>query len=125
MASIVVVAGPNSGDYYPLSQGTTTIGRHEGCTVQIVDDSVSRSHMRIRYDAETTEYVAIDLESRHGVYVGAARIQNERPLQDGDLIGIGDTRIMFFTREFPDRESALKDARLRRSLGEEDRRTFM
>ena len=45
-------------------------------------------------------------------------------LDDGAEISLGDSRLLFTLREFPDRESALKDHNLRRWFGEEDRPTL-
>ena len=47
MASIIVMTGEQEGDYYPLGQRTNVIGRAENLPIQILDERVSRKHMKI------------------------------------------------------------------------------
>jgi pSer/pThr/pTyr-binding forkhead associated (FHA) protein len=107
MASIIVVSGPNKGDYYPLGRRTNVIGRDEAVPIQIVDPTVSRKHMQIRFDKESDQYYAVDMNSKHGVSVNGARIADEAALADNDYITLGDTTVLFTLNDFEDRESAL------------------
>ncbi len=51
MAFLLVVSGPNEGDFHPLeSKRSVTVGRNEDCTIQIVDAKVSRTHLRVSPD---------------------------------------------------------------------------
>jgi len=122
MASIIVVTGPQKGDYYPLGRRTNVIGRSESLPIQILDDRVSRKHMKIRFDAESGRYCANDMGSRHGVTVNGNAIQAETALKDNDYITIGRTSIMFTMKDFPDRESALSHFK---KYGERDRPTII
>lgn len=107
MPSIIVVTGPQKGDYYPLGRRTNVIGRAESLPIQILDERVSRKHMKICFNAEKTEYFVVDMESRHGVLVNGNKINKPTVLVDGDYITIGKTSLMFTLKDFPDRESAL------------------
>ena len=107
MASIIVVSGPNKGDYYPLGRRTNVIGRDEAVPIQIVDPTVSRKHMQIRFDKESEQYYAVDMNSKHGVSVNGTRIADETALADNDYITLGDTTVLFTLNDFEDRESAL------------------
>jgi pSer/pThr/pTyr-binding forkhead associated (FHA) protein len=102
--SLLVVAGPNQGDYYPLGARTIVIGRDVGCAVQVTDDRVSRKHLQIR--RADPGYVALDMKSANGTRISGRAIAGETPLADGDEIEIGSSTIVFSDADFPDRESA-------------------
>lgn len=121
MASIVIVSGPNEGDYYPLGKRTVVIGRGENCPVQVVDDRVSRKHVQIRHENTDGAYHALDMRSANGVYINGRKIEDETPLRDGDVIEVGNSKISFSDQEFPDRESAMSHYKQR---GERDRYTM-
>jgi pSer/pThr/pTyr-binding forkhead associated (FHA) protein len=107
MASIIIVSGLKKGDYYPLGQRTNVIGRSESLPIQILDDLVSRKHVQIHFEQDKQRYYALDMKSKHGVFVNGKRINNEISLAEGDQIRIGDTTLLFTVKDFPDRESAL------------------
>jgi pSer/pThr/pTyr-binding forkhead associated (FHA) protein len=107
MGSIVIVEGPNTGDYYPLGKRTNVVGRGESCPIQIVDQHISRKHFQIRFDRDTGQYHLLDMRSANGIKVNGNRISAEVTLRDGDTIEIGETKIMFYGQEFDDRETAM------------------
>ena len=107
MASILVTMGKQEGDFWPLGQRTTVIGRGETLPVQILDDLISRQHLQIRFDKEQGRYFALDMKSSNGVYVNNGKISDETPLADGDSISIGQTILLFTDKDFEDRESAM------------------
>jgi pSer/pThr/pTyr-binding forkhead associated (FHA) protein len=125
MPSIIVVAGPNEGDYYPLGTRTIVVGRQEGCPVQVVDDRVSRKHIQIRFEPEqgaaggeaAGSYHLLDMKSQNGTFVNGRKIDSEVVLQDEDEIEIGGSRIVFSTTAFPDRSSAFDHFRRRGERG--------
>ncbi len=106
MSSVIVVAGPNEGDYYPLKQATTVVGRDAKCPIQIIDQMMSRVHLEIRYEDSDQAYHAKDLNSANGVLINGNRLVRETKLANGDLIELGNSKLMYLGREFPDRESA-------------------
>jgi pSer/pThr/pTyr-binding forkhead associated (FHA) protein len=107
MASIIVVSGTQKGDYYPLGQRTNVVGRDEAVPIQILDEHVSRKHMQIRFDKDKGQYCALDMKSKHGVFINGGKIHDEVALVDGDQIHIGQTDLLFTEKDFADRESAL------------------
>ncbi len=107
MASLIVISGANEGDYYPLGQRTNVIGRDQAVPIQIVDEHVSRKHMQIRFERADEMYYAIDMKSKHGVFLNDRRISEETALNDGDQILVGETTLLFTLEDFDDRESAL------------------
>jgi pSer/pThr/pTyr-binding forkhead associated (FHA) protein len=107
MASIIVATGDQKGDYYPLGHRTNIVGRNEALPIQILDEHVSRKHLKIRFDQDNQHYCAVDMQSKHGVLINGIKINNETVLNDGDYITIGSTSLLFTLKDFPDRESAL------------------
>jgi len=107
MASLIVTNGKQEGSYYPLGRRTNVIGRDEALPIQILDNMVSRKHLQIRFEQATNRYYAYDMKSRNGVYINSRRIEDEVALQDGDLIMVGMTSILFMDRDFKDKDSAL------------------
>ncbi len=107
MASLIVLNGPQKDNYYPLGYRKNVIGRSESLMIQIIDERISRKHVTIIYDKEKEEYHAIDMNSKHGVYINNNKIKDETRLVDGDFITIGTTTLWFTMGDFPDRESAL------------------
>jgi pSer/pThr/pTyr-binding forkhead associated (FHA) protein len=122
MASIIVIAGPQKGDYYPLGQRTNVLGRAEANPIQILGERVSRKHLQIHFDPSNQRYYALDMKSKHGVFINGRRIRAETPLSDGDQIRIGDTSLLFTTQDFPDHESALSHFK---KVGERIRTTLI
>lgn len=120
MASIFVMTGTQKEDYYPLGRRTNVIGRDEALPIQILDDRISRKHLRISFDADGGQYYAADMNSRHGVFINGSRITDETLLNDGDYITIGRTTLFFTVKDFADRESALSNFK---KVGERERPT--
>jgi len=120
MASIIVTSGTNKGDYYPLGHRTNVIGRDEALPIQILDDYVSRKHMQIRFDKDKGCYYALDMKSKLGVFINGKKIYDETVLADDDQILIGETKLLFTDKDFPDRESALSHFK---KVGERKRTT--
>jgi pSer/pThr/pTyr-binding forkhead associated (FHA) protein len=83
------------------------IGRDEALLIQVLDDMVSRKHMQIRFDKETGRYHALDMKSKHGVFINGRRISQETVLAEADQILIGQTTLLFTDQDFDSRESAL------------------
>lgn len=126
MPSIIVVSGPNKGDYYPLAKKKTwTVGRLASCDIQIIDDTVSRSHCTLTLAEDGQSLTVRDKESRHGTSVNGQPVTEEATAGDGDEIQVGTTDIVFTIRDHEDRESALRDQHLKRWFGEDARNTMM
>ena len=122
MASLFIISGEHKGDYYPLGFRTNVVGRDEALPIQVLDDLVSRKHLQIRYDKQQDQYYALDMKSRHGVFVNDVKITGEVALADGDEILIGQTTLLFTVKDFDDRESALSHFK---KVGERRRPTQM
>jgi len=122
MASIIVTSGEHKGEYLPLGRRTNVIGRAEALPMQILDDMVSRKHLRIRYDENTNEHNAEDMNSKHGVLINDRKITELTTLKEGDQIRIGQTTLLYTEKDFDDRESALSHFK---KVGERQRPTMI
>ena len=78
---------------HQLIKDVTTIGRSAQTDVPLADDNASRKHCQIRHWAG--KYLVEDLQSKNGTFVNGNKITKEWPLNDGDLIAVGDTQIVF------------------------------
>src|SRR4051812_48189133 len=88
----------------PLTRDDYTIGRKEGNTIRLTERNVSRAHAKIRKNANGAiggeddphkpTYLLEDMTSYNGVYVNGIRVAQTQELTHGDLIQIGDYRIV-------------------------------
>ena len=124
MASIIVMTGEQKGDYYPLGQRPNVIGRAENLPIQILDERVSRKHMKIFYDEDQKAHFVSDMKSKHGILVNGIRISSEgsKLLKEDDILTIGNTSLLFTSKDFENRESALTHFK---KAGERDRPTII
>jgi len=108
MASIIIISGEQKGEYLPLGRRINVIGRAESLPMTtILDDMVSRKHLRIRYNEQTNKHSVEDMNSKHGVIINDRKLTDPTVLEEGDQIRIGQTYLMFTEKDFDDRESAL------------------
>ena len=93
----------------PLTRDDYTIGRQEGNTIRLTERNVSREHGRIKrkrpaspppvHPAATNghgkdNFILEDRSSYNGLFVNGLRVAHTQDLQHGDLIQIGDYRIV-------------------------------
>ncbi len=78
------------GEWFPLKQGVTTIGRHPDRDIVLADNNVSKRHLEVRVEGANVE--ARDERSRNGTRLNARMIQGEGwvPLRAGDRIEVAD-----------------------------------
>jgi hypothetical protein len=80
------------GRSYELAAARTVLGRSKQCDVRVPDLNVSRRHAEVR--RQGPGYVLVDLGSTNGTLLNGRRIE-EAPLEDGDVITLGSTEIVF------------------------------
>ena len=79
----------------PLDRDTVVIGRSSGCDIVLDDPNVSRRHAEVRRLGEG--FSLVDLGSTNGTEVNDQRV-GETSLMNGDVIGVGTTRLTFERR---------------------------
>lgn len=72
-----------------LPRAASTLGRGAECDVVIGDAAASRVHCRIEAHAGRLELH--DAGSRHGTWHNGVRIAGPKHLQQGDVVGVGET----------------------------------
>ena len=93
-AKLVIIAGPNQGQVYPLTDGLKiTIGRGDGANIKLMDSSVSRAHCSVEYSLKST--LLRDVGSKSGTKVNGKQIGSEQALVDGDIIYVGGSQMRF------------------------------
>ncbi|MHC4108345.1 MAG: FHA domain-containing protein [Planctomycetota bacterium] len=126
MASLLVFSGPHKGDFYPLDKGrATVIGRGEDCHIQIVDEQISRSHLKILFDGSDNSYQAVDMSSANGSFIDNRKITGPVRLTGDTIIRIGDSEVMFTRMNFDSRASALQYYERERKRGELEKDTLI
>jgi diguanylate cyclase (GGDEF)-like protein len=93
-ACLVVIYGQDLGKKYRFNQETLTIGRSSKCDIHIDEESVSRSHCRLK---RAGGIISIkDNGSTNGTYVNDEQ-KDEITLRDGDQIKVGRTIFKFLS----------------------------
>ncbi len=93
---LIVSSGPQEGRVIPLTVDKAVIGRataRASWDIALQDRSVSRPHAQIEKTSQG--YVLTDLGSANGTLVNGDPILEARLLEDGDLILIGETALLF------------------------------
>lgn len=86
---LVVRRGPQPNQTYELNKDIITLGRDITNDIVINDPEVSRHHMRLTRGAGG--FTIEDLGSTNGTFINGQRITGARPLNNGDMIGLGET----------------------------------
>src|SRR6267143_494722 len=76
-----------------LIKDVTVIGRSAQCDITVEDNNCSRKHLQIRKWAG--KYIVEDLESHNGTFVNGGKVSKQLAINDGDLISLGDTTVLF------------------------------
>jgi pSer/pThr/pTyr-binding forkhead associated (FHA) protein len=95
-AFLVICNGGFEGMRYGLQSEETIIGRNPTTDITLLDESISREHAIISYDAATGTHTIEDLQSTNSTKVNGKRIRSVE-LNHGDEIQIGHTRFRFLT----------------------------
>jgi hypothetical protein len=82
----------NDGRTYPLSVGSTVIGRGDQANLRLPDVGISRRHARLDFDGG--QVVLTDLGSTNGTSVNGQRV-SAVALNPGDSIQLGTTTLTF------------------------------
>jgi pSer/pThr/pTyr-binding forkhead associated (FHA) protein len=86
----------------PLTRDQYSVGRKEGNTIRLTERNVSREHARLfkkpgggtLVPPDKPTIVLEDLTSYNGVFVNGLRVTHAQDLSHGDLVQIGDYRIV-------------------------------
>jgi pSer/pThr/pTyr-binding forkhead associated (FHA) protein len=93
---LMVSAGPEEGKKILLHAGKMVIGRatvKENWDIPFQDRSISRPHAQVEMQGDS--FIITDLGSANKTLVNGEPIQEPTPLQDGDVILVGETTLLF------------------------------
>jgi len=94
---LVVRRGPTPGQTWDLEGELITVGRDISNDIVINDVESSRQHLRLRR-RRGGGYVLEDLGSTNGTFVNGQRLGGARTLQNGDMVGLGETVTLAYER---------------------------
>ena len=86
---LVVRRGPQPNQAFEISKDVTTLGRDISNDIVLNDRETSRHHLRLMRSGDTLTIE--DLGSTNGTFVNGKRVSGVTPLQNGDMIGLGET----------------------------------
>ncbi|MBZ0297601.1 MAG: FHA domain-containing protein, partial [Anaerolineae bacterium] len=86
---LVVRRGPQPNQTYELNKDIITVGRDITNDIVINDPEVSRHHMRLTRGAGG--FTLEDLGSTNGTFINGQRLTGAKPLNNGDMVGLGET----------------------------------
>lgn len=86
-----------NGQRHSLGSAAVTIGRGDDADITVDDTGVSRKHLQIR--PAGSGWQANDLGSTNGTYLNSQRLSAPSTLQDGSVLTLGRTRVVF--RQLP------------------------
>jgi len=96
-AWLVIIDGVHAGHVFHLHPDNTVIGRDPSCDIVIDDPSMSRQHAKVRVvedEDKKKQFVLHDLATENGTLLNDVDIVKHE-LEDGDLILVGQTRLVF------------------------------
>lgn len=91
MLTLLVLEGPDKGKRLSFGHCPAVVGRSGDAASRLSDPRASRQHAQFTF-AHGRLYVQ-DLNSKNGTFVHGRRISQPTPLEEGDIVEIGNTRL--------------------------------
>lgn len=119
-ASLIQYSGDHLGRRYVLAHPNPLIGRSGHADILVADESVSREHARCQVSVRVVSIE--DLGSSNGTYVNGERIHAPTPLNNGDMVQLGNVHLKFFAAQ--SLENAFHDAIFRKASIDQGTQVF-
>lgn len=92
--TIALLVNPLNGQEYNLQRYCVSIGREIGNDIVLASDrTISRQHALIH--ALNDKHFLEDLNSKNGSWINGAAVTGRAPLESGDEVRLGVTRLLF------------------------------
>ena len=106
MPSLVVIFGRDRGRHFDIQRGESfMIGRGHSLKHRLNDPSISREHLELIHQTHNDRCMLVDMESRNGAWINKKRLFRTQELNDGDIIQVGYTLLVFVCVTFDARVS--------------------
>ncbi len=93
-ASLYLLNGELKGREYPLTQGFTTVGSSPLTVVGVPGyENVNDVHAEIK--KKRKEFLLTDAGTKGGTFVNDEKVKQEKKLDDGDVIRVGEAQFLF------------------------------
>jgi Nif-specific regulatory protein len=92
---LIAIAGPLTGERFPLGAGELRIGRSPEADIRLADSGAAWDHCTVR--PHDGGFRVLDRHTGAGTYLNGMRIRDEA-LEHGDQIAIGDTVLVYQDR---------------------------
>jgi putative methionine-R-sulfoxide reductase with GAF domain len=90
MFELVFLTGARAGEVVPVTKSLIG-GRSPDCSLEVPDPNASRQHARFLWDGAAL--TVADNGSANGTFVNEQRVTAPRPLGEGDVVRLGETRL--------------------------------
>lgn len=91
-AALEMVKGPGAPRLYKLLLPSMLVGRDAAADIWVESMELSRRHLRVNRVGD--EYMAVDQESRNGVFLNGVKVHSA-VLRDGDQLQLADTVFLY------------------------------
>lgn len=103
---VLVVSGPLEGhNFFVKSDTPILIGRSDEAIIKISYDNFCSRRHALLYWENKTGFIK-DLNSTNGTFVNNKLISQPTELHDGDIIGLGDTKLVVSVKDINEGEKA-------------------
>jgi DNA segregation ATPase FtsK/SpoIIIE, S-DNA-T family len=93
-----VIAGFDAGQAVPLRTGGVVVGRDADCDLSLIDEGVSRRHLRVQPSPGGLRATVTDLESVNGTWVEGKRIRRPTDVEPEAVFEAGDVAFIVAPR---------------------------
>lgn len=96
MSALVVIFGRDRGHVFNIPRGSELVlGRSKTLTHRLNDPSISRKHLEFVHHEHDNSVHVVDMESRNGARINDKRLFHTQELQDGDIVQVGYTLLVY------------------------------
>jgi len=110
MAEILVQTADGNRQRFPVGKERMTIGRARDSDIFLPDQWLSRQHAEIV--RQEGGFFLVDLDSKNGTLVNGEKVRQQRRLQDGDVIALGEHQLTFSSGEAAEEEYEVEGTRV-------------